>query len=247
MYDMKPLEEEWLKYQRKKRKPWYVFFVVLIIIVSISIFMINQNGVKRNFFVKYFSFNTKLSQKHVVLRQEHDNKTVTLLNGSLKHLEVIQADNSDVSNVTQSDSSLNASSSDILVDIPILDQDGNGLERKTDSTDNRSKTHLDIRETTSISAYEDVEKRFSQSQDIDDALFLAKSYYKKGNYEKAQQWAFEANKLDPAMEESFLIFVKSKIKLGQKNEAISILNQYLKSNNSKDASILLEQIKNEQF
>jgi tetratricopeptide (TPR) repeat protein len=99
-------------------------------------------------------------------------------------------------------------------------------------------------ETSSVTAYKDVEKRFSQSHDIDDALFLARSYYKKGNYKKAEHWALETNKVDPNMEESILIFVKSKIKLGRKNEAISILKSYLKRSNSQEAINLLHHIEN---
>jgi len=78
-------------------------------------------------------------------------------------------------------------------------------------------------------------------------LFLAKSYYKKENYKKAEQWALEANKMDGTLEESFLIFVKAKIKLGQINEAKSLLNQYLKHSESKDTRVLLNKIQNNKF
>ena len=243
MYDMKPLEEEWLRYQTKKRKPWYILFIFLITIILILFFVINQHIIKHNFFEKYFSLN-HLSQNHVVLSY---NKSMTLLNGALERIEIVPIDNSEVSNATPSISSSNVTSSDMLVDIPILDNDGDTLQSNVHQTDNRSNVHLDIIETTSLSAYKDVEKRFHQSHDIDDALFLAKSYYKKENYKKAAHWAFEANKLDATLEDSVLIFVKSKIKLGNKNEALAILNQYVKNNDSKDARVLLEKIKNNSF
>ena len=133
---------------------------------------------------------------------------------------------------------------DSLVDIPILDVDE---EEKIISTDSKSrkKIHLDIVETSSITAYEDVEKRFLQSRDIDDALFLAKSYYKRSNYEKAAYWALEVNKLDQNLEESVLIFVESKVRLGQKNEAILLLKNYLKKSHSEAGNILLGKIEND--
>lgn len=105
--------------------------------------------------------------------------------------------------------------------------------------------HLDIIGTSSITAYEDVEKRFLQSHDIDDALFLAKSYYKRLNYEKAVYWAFEVNKLDQNVEESVLIFIESKVKLGQRNEAILLLKNYLNKSDSEAGKILLERIEND--
>ena len=107
----------------------------------------------------------------------------------------------------------------------------------------RKKMHLDIIETSSVSAYKDVAKRFAQSHDTDDSLFLAKSYYRKGNYKKAEYWALQTNKVNDNIEESWLIFAKSKVKQGQKNEAISILTTYIKKSNSLQAKNLLNKIK----
>ncbi len=95
-----------------------------------------------------------------------------------------------------------------------------------------------------MTAYKDVEKRFLESHDIDDALFLARSYYKKGDYKKSEYWALEINKLDEDMEESLLIFVKSKVKMGRKNEAISILTTYVQRSDSQEAKKLLYRIEN---
>ena len=92
-----------------------------------------------------------------------------------------------------------------------------------------------------------MEKRFLESHDIDDALFLARSYYKKGDYEKAASWALEINKLDEDMEEGLLIFVKSKVKMGRKNEAISILMTYVKKSDSQEAKKLLYLIENDKL
>ncbi len=136
-----------------------------------------------------------------------------------------------------------AKTSDMLVDIPILD-----IKEKSEVVDdNRKKVHLNIIETSSVSAYEDVEKRFHQSHDIDDALFLARSYYKKGNYDKSESWAYEVNKIDNNLEEGLLIFIKSKFKLKRKNDALSILNNYLKKSNSVEAKNLLNKIENNEL
>ena len=109
----------------------------------------------------------------------------------------------------------------ILVDIPVLDDTKEPLLQEIPEA--RKKMHLEIIELTSVTAYKDVEKRFLESHDIDDALFWARSFYKKGDYEKAVYWALEINKLDEDMEEGLLIFVKSKVKMCRKNQAISIL------------------------
>jgi len=245
MYDMKPLEEEWLKYQTKKRKPWYMFFLFFMISLLV-IFLINKREVNINLFEKYFNNISDVSQKNILLNKNKTEKFI-LLNSALKRLEITQfatsqTKDSDKSNIRDT------KVTDILVDIPILDKEGESIiDKNSDNDINRKKVHLDIIETTSMSAYKDVEKRFHQSHDIDDSLFLAKSYYKKGNYKKAVQWAYETNKLDSTLEESFLIFIKSKMKLGERSEVLSILNRYLERHDSKNARVLLNQINNNEF
>jgi len=245
MYDMKPLEEEWLRYQTKKRKPWYMFSIFLIITLLIILLLMNKNEIKIGLFKKYVDNIDQVSNKNIVLNK-NKNSQLLLLNAALKRLEVVDTF-SKVQDSLHGQINNNSSRTDILVDIPILDQESEDIIVQKNNDSHRKKVYLDIIETTSMSAYEDVEKRFHQSHDIDDALFLAKSYYKKGNYEKAEQWAFETNKLDSTLEESFLIFVKAKMKLGHRNEVLAILNQYLKQNNSKDVRVLLDQIKSNKF
>ena len=233
--DMKLLEEKFLKHHRKKRKIWYLFFIFLIVVL-LCVWLLQNNGDG-----KFNIFHThKASEKDIFISKKHN----TILNNSLVRLEVPELHTSESKN---NNDSIDTKMTDTLVDIPILDLNGEDINEKNDYARHKDNIHLNIVKTTSSSAYKDVEKRFQQSNNIDDALFLAKTYYKKGNYKKAEKWAFETNQLDPTLEESFLIFVKSKMKLGQKNEVISILNQYLNHKNSQDARILLEEIKNEKF
>ena len=244
MYDIKPLEEEWLKYQTHKRKPWYILFIFLIITILTIVFLINKSHININLFEKYFNNFSREYNENTTLTKKKDN--INLLNSALKRLEILDSHTSVVDDTVKSQVT-DSKTTDILVDIPILDQEGESIVDKSSSNTHREKVHLDIIETTSMSAYKDVEERFHQSHDIDDALFLAKSYYKKGNYKKAEQWAFEANKLDSTLEESFFIFIKSKMKLGEKSEVLSILNQYLERHDSNNVRVLLNQIKNNEF
>ncbi|MFT7823363.1 MAG: CDC27 family protein [Sulfurimonas sp.] len=105
------------------------------------------------------------------------------------------------------------------------------------------KVHINIIEIADVVAYKDIEDRFDETREIEDSLFLARSYFNKGNYKKAEYWALQTNKVDDSIEESWLIFAKSKVKLGHKNEAIKILELYLKKHDSRDAVRLLEKLK----
>ena len=226
MYDIKPLENEWKKYQLKKRKPIYfaVFFLILLGIIFISI----MNFSNVNEYIDKINNKSTISNKN--------NKNVLLKNNALTKLET-EEDNRNVKMINMKQSS------DILVDIPILNIKDN-TDTKVNSDMNHDKIHLNIIETSSVKAYEDVEKRFKQSRDIDDALFLAKSYYKKHNYKKAEYWAYEVNKLDSNIEESLFIFVRSKVKLGHVAESLSILKNYIIKSNSQEAKRLLNKIEN---
>lgn len=235
MYDIKPLEEDWKKYKLKKRKPLYLFMFIFLIVAVFLYYLLNSSEHKINVLDKFHQNINHFSKNNAEKYSESIIPSI-LVNGGLNKLEVL-----DEVNIVES-LNKDISEGELLVDIPILDVSSPSSENKVASK--KGRMHLDIFETTSITAYEDVENRFKQTADIDDALFLAKSYYKKDNFKKSEYWAFEANKLDSTLEESFLIFVKSKFKLGKINEAISILNSYLKRTKSHEASALLEQLKN---
>jgi len=248
MHDIKALENKWLAYQAKKRKPWYFISLLGIFFILFLFFIIYKSNLQFNL-SKYFNNTTKSSKGFLSSLNKNENQLV-LVNPALTRLETTDVYSLDkiIIPATTNSESKNIQSSDLLVDIPILDNENESAAKETFTSKNhKRKNHLDIIETSSLSAYKDVETRFYQSHDIDDALFLAKSYYKRANYKKAIHWAYETNKLDGKLEESFLIFVKSKMKLGQKNEAVSILNQYLRHSNSNNARALLTQIINNKF
>jgi len=233
MYDIKPLEEDWKKYKNKKKKPYHIALLGIIFVIIIFFFFNKGNRAFDNYINKLNYVSGDTSDKGSILPERN-----TLVNEGLTRLETL-----DVS-IEKPVESIDKSN-EILVDIPVLDLKEESHIKVDDR--NRKKVHLNIIETSSITAYEDVEKRFMQSHDIDDALFLARSYYKKGNYKKSESWAYEVNKLDANLEEGLFIFIKSKVKLGQKNDALSILNAYLKKSNSSEAKSLLYKIENSQL
>jgi hypothetical protein len=184
-----------------------------------------------------------------------DNKMdKKLLTVKIKQPEVVKISTLEKEIVKVENKSLEA-----LIDIPILDDDREETVKvpkqvavSTKEVLNKmpkvyKKLHFEITESSNITAYKDVEERFYRSHDTDDSLFLAKSYYKKENYKKAEYWALQTNKENENIEESIFIFIKSKAKLGEKNEAISILNTYIKKSNSKKAQDVLDTIKSNQY
>jgi len=238
MYDIKPLEEEWKKYKKKKRRPWFALMFSIFLILLISFAFLNYKE------VDFLKFNDK-SKAEVVT----NNATTVLIDKALTTLETKKPKVNEVSQETETKSMIVISENDsmeIVEDLPIAEDVKviNETSAKIQTVEKpRKKMHLNIIETSSVSAYKDVERRFKRSHEIDDSLFLAKSYYSKGNYKKAEYWALQTNKVNGNIEESWLIFVKSKVKLGRKNEAIHILTNYIKKSNSAEAKNLLNKIK----
>jgi len=206
--------EEEWKKYRQKKMSPWYLGFFSLLVISIVIIM---------------SFNTKINfdliKKYIFTKSDiisTEFKYEVLLDNALESLETTQS-----RTISQRNTK-----TDTFVDIPLNDNSP------------KERVHVDIIETNSDAAYEEVEKRFLVSQDIDDSLFLAKSYYDKGNYQRAEYWALETNKLDESLEESIFIFVKAKVKLGNKVEALNMLKHYIKKSDSEDAKNLLYQLQN---
>lgn len=239
MYDIKPLEEEWKRYRKKKLRPWYIGSSIFLLLLFLGYFFLNSTKMRLNNFSAYLSaFTNSISLEDSKSENITQSKSNIVINGPLMSLEVEKQ-------LIDEPETAEETPANILVDIPILD--GKEQERSYASGNVRKKVHLDIIKTTNITAYKDVEKRFKQSHDVDDSLFLARSYYKQGNYKKSEYWALETNKVDSNIEESMLIFVKSKMKLGRENEAKNILTTYIRKSNSPEAKKLLYRIENGKF
>jgi len=241
MYDIELLENEWKKYRRKKLKPWYITLSIVIFLLVPSVLFLINGKIDFSALKGYFQSSNEVTfdEKSVFRTTENQKiKSSVLVNNALDRLETKETEN-----IIDSVDKSAKKSVNILVDVPMLDGTDN-TEYEEDVSAERPKVHLDIVESTNVTAYKDVEKRFMESHEMDDALFLARSYYKKGDYKKSEYWALETNKLDENSEESLFIFVKSKVKLGRKNEAVAILNDYIKVSNSEEAKKLLYKIEN---
>lgn len=97
-------------------------------------------------------------------------------------------------------------------------------------------------ETQEVNSIQYLKEKFEKTNNIIFALMLAEEFYSNKNYVESSKWALIANQLDSDSEKSWLWFAKSKLKLGQKEDAIVALKAYLKTNKSKAAQTLLNQI-----
>lgn len=96
-------------------------------------------------------------------------------------------------------------------------------------------------------ALSDIMRRFNQGKDPNDSLFLSNSFYEAGEYSKSLFWAIETNKITEDMEDAWILMAKSKVKLGDKQEAVRILRAYGAKKMSNEAIELARQIESNEW
>lgn len=87
-------------------------------------------------------------------------------------------------------------------------------------------------------------RRFNTNKDPGLALYIATSFFKKGDYKNAVHWSIVANSLDPSNETTWLLYAKSKANLGKKREAIQALKSYLNQYSSEEIRKYLTALEN---
>jgi len=112
------------------------------------------------------------------------------------------------------------------------------VEEPVQITIERRESQNDIKE---------VIKRFQKNNNPALSLFVAKKYYELGNYKQAYNYALVTNKINNDIEESWLIFAKSLVKLGRRDQAMKTLREYIKFSHSANAKVLLDEIQRGKF
>ncbi len=90
-----------------------------------------------------------------------------------------------------------------------------------------------------------MKEKFLKNKNPRDAILIARAYFRAGNYDKAKEWSLKANSLNNSLEESWILFAKSKQMLGESREALKILLTYYKKSKSKRVRELIEKMKTE--
>ncbi len=116
------------------------------------------------------------------------------------------------------------------------------IEETVVKAQTRPETKISIITKDDEDDLNDVIKRFKQNKNPALSLFVAKRYYSIGAYQKAYNYALMTNDIDSEIEESWLIFAKSLVKLDQKEMAVKTLSSYLDKTESTKAKHLLEEI-----
>jgi len=117
------------------------------------------------------------------------------------------------------------------------------LEVKAPEIEVVKKSSINIKRKNTQNDIQHVIARFKKSNNPALSLFVAKKYYELGDYNQAYNYALITNEINNDIEDSWIIFAKSLVKLNKKTKAIETLDKYVKHSHSHKAKLLLDNIR----
>ena len=257
MHNVHELERRWLRYKIKSYIPHFLTAMAAVII-SLTLYIYLPVEVPKNKSVLKVEVEHENIPEQIVLETKKEiaiplevmqntvqvqrEPTVSLvLEPSLHFMDNIEDGlnpyiSEDASNVLNTVDNTNKSPFE-----PI--QEGIEINPPTEE----KKTLITMTKNQDETDLKDVIRRFKQNKNPSLSLFIAKRYYDLGQYQKSYNYALMTNEIDKSIEESWLVFSKSLVKLGQHELAILTLKSYLKTNKSTQAETLLRKIESGDF
>jgi tetratricopeptide (TPR) repeat protein len=269
MLDINDLEKRWLYYKIKSYIPHAVIVLSLVIIVSVLMFALNEESVeKKN---PPVIVATQKPQAVVVKKPKPEpqvlkkkplkpivpstpkpvihNDTMKL-EPSLGFMKKMQSStqpyyNNHSSNpiVTQNTNQYKETKKGEPLQEEVTEQEIEVVEDEV--VDPVQKISIKRRNTKDDIA--EIIKRFKKNNNPALSLFVAKKYYELGDYHQAYNYALITNNINSDIEQSWIIFAKSLVKMNEKEMAIKTLKSYIESSHSNSAQILLEEITSGKF
>ena len=217
MYNIDNLEKQWVHYKRKKVIRYTFFVSFVIFVMAAGFYLSNQE--------------TFISEATKVQLSKKNQKSSTSGKQEENHRGKIATLKTEVPSLTKRKERTHPKPGQIIF------QDSGYVSPK------KKNLLIQVTERGGKDIATDIENRFEFAKDKSDSLFLAKYYYDKVNYSKAEKWALETNKLDNTVEESWIIFAKSKAKQGERVEALRVLRAFIDQRGSAKAQALMDKIR----
>ncbi|WP_169785189.1 CDC27 family protein [Campylobacter curvus] len=107
------------------------------------------------------------------------------------------------------------------------------------------KAKINIEVSSAKDEQSALKEQFIRTNNPAFALDLARINFREQKYQEALKWSLAANEIDNNLEESWVIFAKSKYKLKQKDDALRALREYNKNANKSSIGELIRQIEND--
>ncbi len=250
MYDIPELEKKWRKYKRNQiKKPLLFGLATLLLvggaaIVATTYFNVPKKEVAANNNTTVAPTpQPKPQQQAIVITKVPATPPVAQQNTTQNPLIAAKPAQPEA----EPEQTIDLSKATIIKpdlpkdDIRVIGFDNN--EKKDVKTPDIVIPQKSVHEIAEEERIAEIEDRFRATQDPKDSLYIAKYYYKKGQYKKAENWAVNTNNIDGDIEESWLIFAKARAKQGFRVDAIKVLQSYYDETNSVKAKELLDKLR----
>ena len=106
-----------------------------------------------------------------------------------------------------------------------------------------ARKRVNIQVTSATNEESVLREQFVKTNNPTIALELARLNFRNNNFKEAIKWSLAANDIDNSLEESWIIFAKSKYKLKQSDDAVKALREYNKNLNKASINELINKIK----
>jgi tetratricopeptide (TPR) repeat protein len=259
--DIDELEKRWKVYKYKSFLPYLIFifgFIVIFLFVLVLMNHLSKPKEKKQIekvVVKEEKKiikpkNTVVKDKNATIKKFEKNKEKVidklLLEPSFDFIDRMQNDeviyNEDVKDKKEVKKIIKKDEKPIKKVVQKTIKKSEKIEKKSGVKKVEEPKKIKIEKKQSSNDIDDVVKRFNKNNNPALSLFVARRYYEMGMYEKSYNYALITNELNNDIEDSWIIFAKSLVKLDEKDTAVKMLKKYIEYSSSHKASVLLNKI-----
>lgn len=264
MLNLNELEAMWLRYKIKSYIPHIIILFSTLVIISIVLSIDFNNENEKNVTKKSSTINTATKKnengfinKSIKKEEVITKKTLTSYNDDNNN-KMIMSPNLDFIKSMNKNSPMYYDSQDTNINYTHKNKNIYKIASKKEKTVKKpeliievdeveteivKENTIDIKRQTTEDDLQQVIKRFKKSNNPALSLFIAKKYYELENYNQSYNYALITNEMNNNIEDSWIIFAKSLVKLNKKQKSIDVLKKYINHSNSSRAQQLLNNIK----
>lgn len=249
MLDISKLERRWLKYKIKNILPYLLIFIIIGIIGVVVPFFFPKKSPST---AAITSKKAPVQVKTPISPATKNNDEAMVLEPSMHFMQSMDAQSNPVTNTASIAPSsikpvpiqknLSATVASLppigpsVVPPPAIKVPQPSVVKGKLTSIKRDDAAFDIHE---------VENRFKENSNPNLGVYLAKYHYDHGNYSEAYNYALKTNSINNNIEDSWLIFSKSLVKLGKEEQAKKTLQLYISNSNSQNAKNYLDSLNKE--
>lgn len=268
MLNVSDLENKHARYKLKRYIP-YIIILISIVTITVTMYIINTKELSvakihtptiKTQTVKKLDINTSTKKQKtkitineetiepiLTIKKTSKNKKV-ILSPSLDFMKSIQSSSIayyDGNNKVATEQSSKKTKTIKKEETNIKEVDE--VNKEEPKLIIKKKTPINIKRNKQVDDIQHVIKRFKVNNNPALSLFVAKKYYKLGEYKKAYNYALITNQINSNIEASWIIFAKSLMKLNEQDMAIKTLKKYIDDSHSSRAKLLLDEIQSGKF